>query len=95
MPLLTQHQEGHLHTDEVMFVGSFCVEDRNFSGATGVPHLQLLFVLIGRGVFGSLIVIDPEAEDFSVFPVDADTVFSNVRSINPHTITLLLRKIFI
>ena len=60
-----------------------------------MPHLQLLFVLVGRGVLRCLIVINPEAENFSVFSVDADTILSNVTAIDPHTITLLIRKISI
>ena len=86
---------GVLHSGEGILFGLFCDADWSFSGATGMPHLQLLFGFIGRGVFGSLIVIDPEAEDFSVFPVDADTVLSDVTAVNPHTIALLIRKISI
>jgi hypothetical protein len=86
---------GVLHSGEGILFGLFCDADWSFSGATGMPHLQLLFGFIGRGVFGCLIVINPEAENFSVFPVDADTVLSDVTAVNPHTIALLIRKISI
>ena len=44
-------------------------------------------------ILSCLIIIDPETENLSVFSVDADTVLSNVAAVNPHTITLLIRKI--
>ena len=57
--------------------------------------MELLFVLMRSGVSYYTTIINPKAENFPVFSVNADTIFSNVSAINPHPIILLLCKISI
>lgn len=81
--------------ESIGFLAILRTDMSRFHRATGVPYFQLLFILVGRGVFDGFIVIDPEAEYFSVLWVNADAILSDVAAIYPHTITLLICKIFI